>query len=142
VLPLIELWEERLAWRRLSLDRHGCHTVTVKVEALIFELLFLLDVSFTIGLLFVRFVASFVALVLLIWLILLLVITIIPTLKATISNKVIMLTTIVAYSLGCGFGILVSFCELHLFNVFFELLHEESYIFIITIRDIFFFLFT
>jgi hypothetical protein len=77
-------------------------------------------VSFTIGLLLVGLVASFVALVLLIGLVLLLVITIILTLKEIISNKVTMLTIIVTCSLGCGFELLVSFCELLLFNVFLE----------------------
>jgi hypothetical protein len=57
------------------------------------------DVSFTIGLLFVRLVGSFVALVLLMCLVLLLVIIVIPMLKGIISNKVTMLTTIVACSL-------------------------------------------
>jgi uncharacterized membrane protein YqjE len=74
--------------------------------------------SFTIELL-VGLVTFLVALVLLIGLVLLLVITIIPTFKGTISNKVIMLTIIVAYSLGCGFKLLVSFYKLLLFNVFF-----------------------
>jgi hypothetical protein len=100
------------------------------------------DVSITIGLLFVRLFISFVALVLLIWLVLLLVVTFIPMLKGTISNKVIMRTTILACSLGCGFGLLVSFCELLLFNVFLKLLREESHIFIITFGAILFFLFT
>jgi hypothetical protein len=57
--------------------------------------------SFAIGLLLIRLITSFVALVLLIELTLLLVLIIIPTLKMAISNKITMLTTIVAYSLGC-----------------------------------------
>jgi hypothetical protein len=87
---------------------------------------FLSDVSFIIGLLFVGLVTSCVALILLIWLVVFLVITVISTLKGTISNKVTMFTTIVACSLGCGFELLVSFCELLLLIYFLNLFMKRT----------------
>jgi hypothetical protein len=66
-------------------------------------------VSFTIGLLLVGLVTPLVALVLVGLALLLVIIIIISMLKGIISNEVIMLTTIVACSLGYGLELLVSF---------------------------------
>jgi hypothetical protein len=102
----------------------------------------LTNISFTIGLLLVGLITHLIALVLLIGLSLLLVFIIIPTLEGTIINEVTMLTTIVACSLGCGLELLISFSEFLLLYVLLEFLHEESHIFGITFRAIFFFLFS